>query len=132
MKGGLASAGFGETLWRHLYLSNCRNELPWKQSCSSVSPVTHSSGDPPCRGPEKTTRVGSPPVTECSRSEFRSLLFHHLSDEIDESHRAITRHSAIGNDRRSVDVARILRCQKEGHVHDLFDVPQSFERNFLS
>jgi hypothetical protein len=64
MTGGRASAVFGETLWRRLYLSKCSNELSRKRSCSSASPVTHSSGDPPYRGPEKTTLVGQPPVTD--------------------------------------------------------------------
>jgi hypothetical protein len=60
--GGWASAGFGETLWRHLFLSNCRNEPFWKRSRSSVSTVIHSSEDPPCRGSEKTTLTRPPPV----------------------------------------------------------------------
>jgi hypothetical protein len=63
MTGGRASVVFGATLWRHLYLSNCRNELPWQESRRSAHPVTHSSEDPPCRGAEKTTLAGSPPVT---------------------------------------------------------------------
>jgi len=65
MTGERASAVFGATLWWHPYLPNCRNELLWRQACSSQEPVTHSSGDPPFRGAEKTTRVGSPPVTRC-------------------------------------------------------------------
>ena len=70
MTGGRTSAVFGETLWRHLYLSHCRNETPWKRSCTSASPVTHSSKDPPCRGAEKTTLAGSPPVTAYKRHPF--------------------------------------------------------------
>ena len=31
---------------------------------TSAGPVTHSFEDPPCRGSEETTLVGSPPVTE--------------------------------------------------------------------
>jgi hypothetical protein len=64
MTGEQASVVFGETLWRHLCLSHCRNETTWKRSRTSASPVTHPSKDPPCRGAEKTTLVGSPPVTE--------------------------------------------------------------------
>jgi hypothetical protein len=60
---------FGETLRWHLCLSNCGNELPWKRSRSSASPVSHSSGDPPVQGSEKTTLAGLPPVAgKCSVS----------------------------------------------------------------
>lgn len=72
MTGGRASVVFGETLGRHLYLSNCGNETPWKRSHSSVSPITHSSEDPPFRGAEKTTLVGSPPATEGLPTHFLS------------------------------------------------------------
>jgi hypothetical protein len=70
--GERASAVFGATLRRHLHLSNCRNELLWKRSRSSESTVTYSSGDPPCRGAEKTTLVGLPPMTECLHSKHLS------------------------------------------------------------
>jgi len=66
MVGGRTSVVFGETLWRHLCLSGCRNETLWKRSHNSARPVTHSFGDPPCRGSEKTTLTRSPSVTECS------------------------------------------------------------------
>ena len=68
MTGGLASAVFGETLWRHLCLFNCGNELPWKRSRNRASPVTHSSEDPPRRGAEKTTPAGSPPMNAYHKS----------------------------------------------------------------
>ena len=64
MAGGRASVVLGETLWRHLCLTNCRDETIWKRSRNAASPVTHSSEDPPFRGAEKTTLVGSPPVCE--------------------------------------------------------------------
>jgi len=65
MVGGRASAVFGETLWRHLCLSNCRNETSWKRPRGSARPVTHPFEDPPFRGTDKTTLVGSPPETKC-------------------------------------------------------------------
>jgi len=68
--GERASAVFGETLWRHLCLSHSRNETPWKRSCTSASPVAHSSKDPPCRGTEKTTLAGSPPMNAYKRCTF--------------------------------------------------------------
>jgi len=62
--GDRASGVFGATLRRHHYPCNYPNELEWKRSRSCAGPVTHSSGDPLCRGAEKTTRVRSPLTTE--------------------------------------------------------------------
>ena len=70
MTGRLASAVFGETLWRHLCLSHCVNRTALEVFRKSVSPVTYSSGDPPFRGSEKTALVGSPPVTKGLRMDF--------------------------------------------------------------
>jgi len=70
--GERANVVFGETLRRHLFASNCRNETPRKRSRNSLKPGPRSSGDPPCRGAEKTALVGSPPVPE-------GLLFLSLS-----------------------------------------------------
>jgi hypothetical protein len=64
MAGERASVIFGETLWRHLCVSNCKNKYLGSKLATPKSPVAHSSGDPPCRGTEKTTLVRSPPVTE--------------------------------------------------------------------
>ena len=71
--GGRTRVVFGETLWRHLSLSNCENGLPQKRSRSSTIPATHSSGDPPYRGSEKATRVG-PPTLNAYRLEKKELL----------------------------------------------------------
>ena len=67
MTGGPARVVFGETLWRHLCPSRCRNETPWKRSCTFASSVTHSSEDPLCRGSEKSTRAGPPHVATATR-----------------------------------------------------------------
>jgi len=62
MTGERASVVFGETLWRHLFLSHCGKTF-WKHSPIPARPVIHPCKDPPFRGAKKTTRGGSPPVT---------------------------------------------------------------------
>jgi len=62
MTGGQASAVFGETLGRHLFLSHCGNEKSCERSHCLASPVIHSFGDPPFRGSKKTTLARPPPL----------------------------------------------------------------------
>jgi hypothetical protein len=66
----LRRAGASAKAGRHLSLWNFRDELPWKRSRSPASLVTHPSKDPPLRGAEKTTRVGSSPVNPYRRTLF--------------------------------------------------------------
>jgi hypothetical protein len=65
MTGGRASAVFGEALWRAFVRLTIEPKHLGSNPRTSAGPVTHSFEDPPCRGPEETTLVGSPPVTEC-------------------------------------------------------------------
>jgi hypothetical protein len=44
----------------------------------------------------------------------------------------VARHTPICNDCCSIDIAGILRCQKERNLHDLLRAAQSFERNLLA
>ena len=68
MIGEWTSVIFGETLRRHLHMSNCKNRHLGRELATSQTPVTHSSRDPPYRGTEKTTLAGSPEGVEKLKS----------------------------------------------------------------
>jgi len=61
---------FGKGRAAPFYLWNFRDELPWKRSRSPARLVTHPSEDPPLRGAEKITRVGSSPANPYRRTMF--------------------------------------------------------------
>jgi len=64
MTGEQASVVFGEILWRHPSGLIPQVELLIDRSCSSMPPIPIPSGDPPCRGSERTTLARSPPKIE--------------------------------------------------------------------